>query len=488
MLIKQSLVLQKLAVFLLFFCAVFSLFFLVGFNFQLFNKELYFYLSEIICSGPSREINCTPEFQPVAEFFRGSSKIELLQDYKIRFVSSSFGNFVGLFTGTDDFLTKVVIKIYVLKSLLVAIFLTYSLYLVQKFPFLRQFAAQLTICIFAFPYNFFGASSVYPAPIATIAMLPILLTLRIYGQQKIISPTLNSILALNFVFGCAAIMANRFETTAFCLVAVLVGFWHTNRQIVNKRRALTPLWLYVATLAGFIRFNVSLRSWSVNSIRGEAKVLSLETASSSRLSERIDLIYRSLSGEKSSNAADIALALASPSTFIDNSSRNVLNALSSSQFNNLLFKVILLIAFWVPLISLLSQKISLLLRTLWKNRHKPRLSIIEFTPALLVILLFPLIPFFARTIWFFQYAAPLLLVLLLATQSLRTNSKFLKTILGLGIFSNAVAFFIVVNKYGSLYFGSIELKSHFQIAIGLLLGTLILGTTRKILRSIDDFI
>lgn len=486
--IKQNLVGQKWAVFLVLFCAIFSLFFLVGFNFQLFNKELHFYLSEIICSGPSRQTNCSTEFQPVPEFFRGSRKIELLQDYKIRYVSASFANFVGLFTGTEDSLTKVVIKIYVLKSLLVAIFLTYSLYLVKKFSYLRQFAVQLTICTFAFPYTFFGASSVYPASIATIAMLPILLTLRIYGQQKIISPTLNSILALNFVFGCAVIMANRIETSVFCLAAVLVGFWHTNRKIVNRRRAMIPLWIYVATLAGFIRFNVSLRSWFVNSIRGEAKVLSLETAQNSRSSEQIDGLFNRLNIPEELQTADIALALTSPATFIDNSSRNVLNALSSSQFNNSLIKIILLLAFWAPLICLLWQKISLLFKTLWKNRHEPRLSIIEFTPALLVILLFPLISFFARTIWFFQYAAPLLLVLMLATQGLRTNSKFLNTTLRLGIFSNLVAFFIVVSKNGSLYFGGIELKSHFQIAIGLLLGILILCTTRRLLKNVDVFV
>ena len=436
---------------------VFFLFLSAGFTFSSFNVDLRWYLSEIVCSGSTRSYNCTPDVQPLVSVFR-TTKNEpiLLQDYGARYTSASFANFLNFFSNSKDSLAIVVGKMYIIKSIIAAYFLTVSLYLVRQFHYTYRFAVQSLICIFAFPYSLFGASSEYPPVIATMAMLPVLISLKIYGQEKRLTPAFCLVFAVNFMIGCAVIMANRFETTVFCGVAVLIHGWHScwKRQ---QQRAWPPLLIFTTLLAIFVSQNIVLKSWFKNLSLNEAKVLSSDTAETSAVVQAI---------------GDPGLSVMSLMTFLDNSSRNVLNAVVASHTDNEVINLVLLIVFWAPLVLVISPRLILLFRELLVRRET-HVIIKEHLPALLVLSLFVLIPFIARTIWFFQYAIPLILVFLFTTSSRSGSSISLNTLLKIGLFSNALAYVSVLIQNGPLYVGTLVIESHWIAATGILFGVLI---------------
>ena len=441
---------------LLFYCSIFLLFLSAGVNFSSFNVDLHFYLSEIVCSGPSRSLNCSREFQPLASVFRAPQNGSiLLQDYGARYTSATFANFLGLFTDRTDSLPLVVAKIYVVKSLIVAYFLTVAVYLTKQFHYTRRFAIQSVVCMFAFPYSLFGASSEYPAVIATVAMLPILISLQIYGQEKQLTTTFHLLLGINFVIGCAVIVANRFETSLFCGLAVLIHSWQTYRKKLNKHRTFLPLLVFAILFAAFVSQNITLQVWLQNLSQNEAKVLSTETAQTSAVVQVI---------------GDAGFSATALLTFFDNSSRNVMNAVLPGQLPFGILGLVLLILFWAPLVLVMTQKLVLLFKAMTLQKRAFKVITEECLPAVLVLILFVLIPFIARTIWFFQYAAPLLLVFLFATKSLNGSFAPLKSLLKVGIFSNALAYVSVVIQNGSLYLGNTAIESYWIVATGLLLG------------------
>lgn len=436
---------------------MFFLFLSAGFTFSSFNVDLRWYLSEIVCSGSTGSYNCTQDVQPLVSVFRtAENESILLQDYGARYTSASFANFLNIFSNSKDSLAMVVGKMYVIKSIIAACFLTVSLYLVRQFHYTYRFAVQSLICIFALPYSLFGASSEYPAVIATLAMLPILISLKIYGQEKQLTPAFCLVSTVNFMIGCSVIMANRFETTVFCGVAVLIHVWHCcwKRQ---QQRAWPPLLIFITLLAIFVSQNIALRSLIQGVFKGTTKVLTTDTAQTSAVVQAI---------------GDAGLSVTAPITFFDNSSRNILNAVVTFHTDSKVINLVLLIVFWAPLVLVLSPRLILLFRELLLKRGI-RTIVSEQIPAVLVLSLFVLIPFIARSIWFFQYAIPLILVFLFTTSSRSGSSISLNALLKIGLFSNALTYVSVLIQNGPLYVGTLVIESHWIAATGILLGVLI---------------
>lgn len=153
---------------ILIYCLVFFLFLSAAFTFSRFNGELPLYLSEIVCSGPTRNYNCIQDSSPscfktlshLVNVFR-TAQIEpiLVQDCGVRFTSATFAKFLNLFSDSKDSLALAIGKIYIIKSMIAAYFLTVSLYLVRQFHYTFRFAVQSVICIFAFPYSLFGGAT-----------------------------------------------------------------------------------------------------------------------------------------------------------------------------------------------------------------------------------------------------------------------------------------------------------------------------------------
>lgn len=450
---------------ILIYCLVFFIFLSAAFTFSRFNGELPLYLSEIVCSGPTRNYNCIQDSSPsciktlshLVNVFR-TAQMEpiLVQDCGVRFTSATFAHFLNLFSDSKDSLALAIGKIYIIKSMIAAYFLTVSLYLVRQFHYTFRFAVQSVICIFAFPYSLFGAASEYPAVIATIAMLPVLISLKIYGQEKRLTPAFHFLFLVNLMIGFAMIMANRFETTMFCGIAILIHVWHScwNKQ---QQRAWPPLLIFTTLLLIFTSQNISLRTLLQGTFDGTTKVLSTDTAESSAVVQAI---------------GDAGLSVTAPVTLVDNSSRNVLDAVVVSHTDNRVITLVLLIVFWAPLVLVISPRLVLLFRELLSKRGVRTIAS-EQLPAVLVLSLFVLIPLIARTIWFFQYAIPLILVFLFATSNLGGSSISLNVLLKTGLFSNALAYVSVLTQNGPLYVGTIVIESHWIAATGLLFGVLV---------------
>jgi len=287
-------------------------------------------------------------------------------------------------------------------------------------------------------------------------MLPVLISLKIYGQEKRLTPAFHFLFTVNLMIGFAIIMANRFETTMFCGIAILIHVWHSCWK-KQQQRAWPPLLIFTTLLLVFVSQNIHLRTFLQGTFDGTTKVLTTDTAESSALVQAI---------------GDAGLSVTAPVTLVDNSSRNVSNAVFADYLDNRVIILVLLIVFWTPLVLVTSSRLVLLFRELVSKRGVRTIAS-EQLPAVLVLSLFVIIPFVARMIWFFQYAVPLILVFLFATSDLGDSSKSLNALLKTGLFSNALAYVSVLTQNGPLYVGTIVIESHWIAATGLLFGVLV---------------
>lgn len=439
---------------LLFSCLVSGLFFLAGFGFYRFNVDLPFYLSEIVCSGPSKVKNCRDGVVSSGIVFQSSpTGATILQDFGVRYTSATFATFLNLFSNAEDTVATLITKIYAVKSVIVTFFVTVSIYFARRCYYVYRITLESIICTFALPYSLFGAASEYPAVIATIATLPILISLNIYRCEPTISSKFHLLLATTCIFACSVVMANRFETTVFCGIAFLIHAWQCHRKGQVHRGAI-PLLMYLTLLVIFISRNDALKYWFRKIVLFDASILNDETVQTSKLVQAI---------------GDSGLSVGAVITLFDNTSRTVTSALDSSVHSgmqSLLIRVVVLVS-WIPLVLIVSNKLYLLLRAMVKQKRELRAFASEYLPALFVIILFFLIPAIARVIWFFQYANPLILVFLFVIPTFEGNSISLKPLLLIGLFSNTVAYFSVFTQSGSLYLGHIVIGSRWIVVTGL---------------------
>jgi hypothetical protein len=447
---------------------LFLIFFIAGFNFETFTNGSHGeYASEIVCSGPSRELNCTLKQQVDVQLFRGSIDEPIqLQNIGVKFVSSSFANFLNLFMGSTDTLRTVILKVFAIKSLVAAFLVTYTLFLVKKFDFVQQLATKLFLILFSFPYLIFGTAGVYPAPIATVAVIPILITLKVFEREKKLRPQTLIILFINFFLSLSVIMANRFETTAFMILGICIfGIYNYSKR--PKKRILQMIFASTVCLALFAFANPILRNFFLNSPTGKVKVLYQYQAESSTIVKSI---------------GNIGLSVMAPITFVDNSTRNLVDAVINDQSNQLI-EILLVLLAWIPLSFLLFQVTKKLLLPLFQKNSLWRKSVAERIPALLILSLFWIIPFFARTIWFFWYLAPLLAIFVFFTDHLENAKNSFKLIIWVAIAANAFYFLLVVLKLGNLELGGVTFNPQLQILFGYSLGLIAYKLVKNLLST-----
>ena len=433
----------------------FLIFFIAGFNFDSFTNGSHAeYASEIVCFGPSRELNCSLKQQVRVQLFRGSiDEPAQLQNLGNKFVSSSFANFLNLFVSSTDTLRIVILKVFATKSLVAAFLVTYTLFLVKKFDIVQKLATQLFLIIFSFPNLLFGMAGVYPAPIATVAVIPILITLKVFERETKLRPQTLVILFVNFFLSLSVIMANRFETTAFIVLGICIfGLYNYSKR--PKKRTLQMIFASTACLALFAFVNPILRKLFLNSPTGKVKVLRQYQADSSIVVESI---------------GNVGLSVMAPITFVDNSTRNLLGSVIGGHPNQLI-EILLVLLAWIPLSVLLFQGMKKLLLPLFQNNSPWRKSVAERIPALLILSLFWIIPFFARTIWFFWYLAPLLAIFVFFTDHLENVKNNFKFIIWVAILANAFYFLLAVLALGNLELGGVTFNPQLQILFGYSLG------------------
>lgn len=448
------------------FVSFFIIFLIASFNFHSFNADWPRYLSEVICSGPSKVRNCSLSAPlELGEILRSPFSDPLqVYDYGIKFTSVGFAAFLGLFSDVSDSLAIGLLKIHIVKSFLVAYLMTFSCYLLSRFPIVRQFGYELIICLFAFPYTIFMASSVYTASVATIALMQILIIIKILEVEKRLPSKVVWILLGNFVASSSIITTNRFETTMFYSIAITLfclRLWkHTEKQTYAK----LIFSLFLGIISVFLVQNKVLRDLIGMLLRREVKILNPETAGSSVVVDKV---------------GDIGLTVTAPITVFDNSSRNLYSGLADSGlFLDSLIKVIVIVS-WIPLVCLFSLKLFSLFRPLFRSSPSWRTFLMESYPALFMIFLFLFIPYFARTIWFLHYAIPLLCVFLLFADSSGLSQRLSRALLGLGMLLNVLTFYIVTLSNGTLYINNYIVGVELQIGVATVAGLLLLTILRS---------
>ncbi len=440
------------------------IFFISGFNFDTFTAGSHsYYASEIVCSGPSRDLNCSLRIQDDVQLFRGSINEPIqLPNYGTRYTSSSFANFLNLFTTSTDSLQIVILKIFSIKSLVASYLIAYSLFLVKKFDIVRQLATKLFLVVFSFPSLLFGVAGVYPAPIATLAVIPILITLKVFEREKTLPPSTINVLFTNFFLSLTVIMANRFETTAFVVFGICM--WGIQNYLKTSKKNVTVIVLgSIICLSLFLILNPTIRALFLNSSSGKFSVLSQTQAYESKIVASI---------------GTIGLSVMAPVTFVDNATRNLLNAVSSNTSNQF-FKFPFVLIPWIPLSVILLQAVKNSLLPLFRKNLLWRKSAAERIPALLILSLFWIIPTFARTVWFFWYLIPLLTIFVFFTDHLENIEKRFKLLIWLATASNTLYFILAVLKLGKLEVVRITLSPSLQIVLGLSLGLIGIKTVKS---------
>ena len=168
---------------------IFSLIFVSGFNFENFTNDSHSsYASEITCSSPSKDLNCTQSLQIDQVLFRGHpDEPTQVTDYGDRFVSSSFAKFIGIFIRSTDNFRMVILKTYLIKALLATYLLFSMLIYVKKFKKLKNLSTQLVLLFFSSAYFLKAITSVYPTGLTTVAALSSLVILKIFMDDYVIS-------------------------------------------------------------------------------------------------------------------------------------------------------------------------------------------------------------------------------------------------------------------------------------------------------------
>ena len=133
-------------------------------------------------------------------------------------------------------------------------------------------------------------------------------------------------------------------------------------------------------------------------------------------------------------------------------------------------KVVLLITGWIPLVVLLRNALRDLFMPLIRNNFSSKKLIAERIPGLLCLGILVAVPVFARTVWFFWYVLPVLLIFIFFTSHLGKVEEKFKLLILFSISVNALSFILSVLKLGNLEIGGFVFNPPLQIVLGLSLG------------------
>ena len=433
---------------------IFSLIFVSGFNFENFTQgSHHYYAAEIICSSPSKSLNCVKEMQIDQILFRGKlDEPTLINDYGTRFVSSSFAKFIGIFIGATDNFRMVILKTYLIKALLATYLLFSILICVKKFKDLKSISAQLVLLFLSSSYFLRAITSVYPPGLATVASLSSLVIFKIFIENYIISKNMKIFLCLNFLISSLIIVSNRFETTGYMLLCFFVFIvFGTNKTKFFERLKLAsaPAFIFATSFTTVWISSEPFRDLLAEVLKGNFVVLAQGMYENSEIIKQF---------------GRVAVAAEAPYTLLDNTIR-ISNFRPIQSFFEEHFDFtgpyIVIILQYILIASFLVPGILIFFNALIKNL-KPFFSYKKFNrserksqiaPLAIIFNMF-LIPFIAFTPWFIWYIMPLLLVyILFANASL--NSAKVSKYLYLTIFvTNSLTYYIYNDQLGSIYISS----------------------------------
>ena len=450
--------------FLLCFCSISLLTLITSVFFGRFNSDWRYYMSEAVCSDPSGNTICNDvAIWPSDLFERNVESYDRIPDLGARYTSETFARLYRIFLNPSDSLTAATAKIHIFRSLVASSIITSCLILTRRFRKSRVFAVRAAFCAFGFPYLLFTSSSVYPAPLASIAILLFLICVKaITGEENL--GTIDRILLLfMFLVSSAVIMANRLEVTAFSGVAIfLVALqnWRTQRL---RKHLVSHVLIFTALFSAFASQNSAIQNNAIEIIGGNFRVVSSEAAEAS-------MLFR--------NIGDMGFSLLAPVTFVDNSTRNLILAIAGSRSSLGLMTYGLVALAWIPLAVVVLSHVGSLIQPIRLGRKLSTATNSWNWPLLLCFALFFVIPAAFRTIWFFQYAIPLILVSLFFANDSRLNPTLTKLLIVVSALSNLATFFAIARTVNIVYFWGLSIATPWLIIAGLMASLVAAGSMR----------
>ena len=440
---------------------IFSLIFVSGFNFENFtNGSHSFYASELTCSGPSKNLNCTafgsgPEIDQI--LFRGQpDEPRQITDYNQRYISSSFAKFLGFFISSTDNFRMVILKMYLIKALLATYLLFSVLLFLRKFKDLKNLSSQLVLLFFSSAYFLRAITSVYPPGLATVAMLSSIVIFKIFMEDYIISKNLKIFLCLNFFISSLIIITNRFETTCYILLCFFVFFvFGTNKTKFFERLKLasTPAFIFATAFTIIWKTSEIFRAFLTEVLHGNFVVLAQGMYENSEIIKKF---------------GRLAVAAQAPYTLIDNAVRisnfRPIQSFFEEHFDFagpyvvVVLQYILIASFFVPAFLIFFNALVKNLKPFLSYKKFDRSERKSQIAPLVIIFNMVLIPFIAFTPWFIWYIMPLLFVYILFTNASLNSGRVLKYLF-LAIFvTNSLTYYIYNDRLGSLYFANFTVR------------------------------
>ena len=430
---------------------IFSLIFVSGFNFENFTQgSHHYYAAEIICSSPSKSLNCINEMQIDQILFRGKlDEPKQINDYGIRFVSSSFAKFIGIFIGATDTFRMIILKTYLIKALLATYLLFSVLICLRKFKDLKNLSSQLVLLFFSSAYFLKAITSVYPPGLTTVASLSLLIIFKIFIEDYVISKNLKIFLCLNFFISSLIIVSNRFETTCYMLLCffVLIVFGTNKTKFFGRLKlASTPAFIFATSFTTVWIFSQPFRGLLTEVLDGNFVVLAQGMYENSEFIKQF---------------GRAAVAAEAPYTLLDNTIRisnfRPIQSFFEEHFDFagpyvvVILQYILIASFLVPAILIFFNALIKNLKPFFSYKKFDRSERKSQIAPLAIIFNMFLIPFIAFTPWFVWYIMPLLFVYILFANASLNSGRVLKYLFLTIFVTNLLTYYIYNDQLGSIY-------------------------------------
>ena len=375
-----------------------------------------------------------------------------MTDYGVRFVSSSFAKFIGVFIRSTDNFRMIILKTYLIKALLATYLLFSMLIYVKKFKKLKNMSTQLVLLFFSSAYFLKAITSVYPTGLTTVAALSSLVILKIFMDDYVISKKIKIFLCLNFFISSLIIISNRFETTCYMLLCffVFIIFGTNNTKFFERLKlASTPALMFATAFTIIWITSTDFRQLSALVLRGNFQILSEGMYTNSEIIKQF---------------GRVAVAVEAPYTLIDNSVRisnfRPIQSFFEEHFDFagpyvvVILQYILIVSFFVPGILIFFNALIKNLKPFVSYKNFDRSERKSQMGSLFIIFNMFLIPFIAFTPWWLWYIMPLLLVYILFANASLNSERVLKHLFLTIFVTNSLTYYIYNDQLGSLYFSS----------------------------------
>ena len=430
---------------------IFTLIFVSGFNFVNFtNGSHSYYASEITCSSPSKDLNCSQIWQIDQMLFRGHpDEPTKITDYGSRYISSSFAKFIGIFISSTDNFRMVILKTYLIKALLATYLLFSMLICVKKFKDLKSITAQLSCLFFSAEYFLRAITSVYPTGLATVASLSSLVILKIFMDDYLISKNMKIFLGLNFLISSLIIVSNRFETTCYVMLCffVFIVFGKNKIKFFERLKLVgTPIFVFATSFTLIWITSTDFRRLLKEVLRGDFQVLTIGMIGNSEIIQKF---------------GRAAVAAEAPLTLITNTYNKAqygpVTAFFEEHFDFagsyivVILQYILITSFFVPILFIFFNALIKNLRPFFNYKKFDRSERKSQMGSLFIIFNMFLIPFLAFTPWWLWYIMPLLLTYVLFVDASLNSGKVWKYLYVTIFITNSFNFYLYNYAFGGIY-------------------------------------